>query len=1063
MTIFKRQPGPKQTALGLLAVILSSTITFGFGGTLATTGKKSKPDVDFNRDIRPILSENCYTCHGPDSEKRKAGLRLDKQDIALSELKSGDHAIVPGDPAKSALIARISTSNDDDRMPPLKTGKHLTTTQINLLTKWIAQGAEWKKHWAFIPPERPSLPHVVNSRWPQNAIDTFILARLQRDGLSPSPEADRATLIRRVTFDLTGLPPTPEEVDAFLNDRRPDAYEHLVDRLLGSARYGEHEARYWLDAARYGDTHGLHLDNERSLWPYRDWVIKAFNANKPFDQFTIEQLAGDLLPNRSLEQQVATGFNRCNVSTSEGGAIDEEFYVRYAVDRTETTATVWMGLTAGCAVCHDHKYDPISQKEFYQMYAFFNNVSEKAMDGNALLPPPVLKVPTAEQKARLKEFNDRIGPTEKRMSEEAAKIKYVEPPRSKMSTNATDFVWVEDDFPKGAQGQINGGTAERHWVEQTNVFSGKRALTRTDKGVAQDFFTGASQPLIVGKGDSLFAYVYLDPANPPKAIMLQYHTSEWLHRANWGDEDAIPYGAKGTTQKLLLGALPESGKWVRLEVDASKLGLIPGAKIDGIAFTQFGGTVYWDKAGIVTKTPQEDLSGISMLAWEAQEKAKEPSTLPRDILDTIKLAPKRRTPAQTKAMREYYLANVYEPAKATFAPFLKQIADVKAERDKLDNSVAATMVMQDMEKPRGAFILKRGQYDQRGEPVQPAVPAVLLASPNDAPTNRLEFARWLVNGEHPLTARVTVNRFWQQFFGTGLVKTAADFGMQGEWPSHPELLDWLACEFMDPRSSRREKALISATPNRWDMKALIRLIVTSATYRQDARLTPKLHELDPENRLLARGPRFRLDAEEIRDNALYVSGMLVEKLGGKSVRPYQPEGIWEAVGYTTSNTAKFTQDHGEDLYRRSLYTFWKRTAPPPSLITFDAPSREKYCVRRERTDTPLQALIVMNDPQYVEAARHFGERLMKLGCDVDDRLDFGFRTVTARHPSRTEKAVLESALAKFQAKYQKNPEAAQKLIKVGESPAPKDERPAELAAYTMLASLLLNLDETLNK
>src|SRR5436190_15872875 len=445
MTILKLQPGRKQTVLAVLAVMVSSTIAFGSGGTLGSSSKKPKPDVDFNRDIRPILSENCYTCHGPDSEKRKAGLRLDKQEVALSELKSGDHAIVPGDPGKSALVARITTSDDDDRMPPLKTGKHLTSAQIKLLTKWITEGAEWKKHWSFIPPERPALPQVVNSRWSRNPIDTFILARLEREGLRPSPEADRTTLIRRVTFDLTGLPPTPEEVDAFINNRRPDAYEQLVDRLLASSRYGEHEARYWLDAARYGDTHGLHLDNERSLWPYRDWVIAAFNTNKPFDQFTIEQLAGDQLPNRTQEQQVATGFNRCNVTTSEGGAIDEEFYVRYAVDRTEVASEVWMGLTLGCAVCHDHKFDPISQKEFYQMYAFFNNVNEKAMDGNALLPAPVIKLPTAQQKEKLAQLNERLAPTEQKIREEAATIKYKEPDRKMTggtNTGPADFVWV---------------------------------------------------------------------------------------------------------------------------------------------------------------------------------------------------------------------------------------------------------------------------------------------------------------------------------------------------------------------------------------------------------------------------------------------------------------------------------------------------------------------------------------------------------------------------------------------------------------------------------------------
>jgi mono/diheme cytochrome c family protein len=1019
----------------------------------AATTAKPKSSVDFNRDIRPIFSDNCYACHGPDANKRKAGLRLDQKDGALAELKSGNHAIVPGKPDQSALISRVTTQDGDDRMPPLKTGKNLTSKQVDVLQRWIAEGAEWKKHWSFISPQRPELPAVQNQRWPQNPIDTFILARLEQDRLIPAPEATRTTLIRRVTFDLTGLPPTPEEVDAFLADRSPNAYERLVDRLLASPRYGEHIGRYWLDAARYGDTHGLHLDNERSLWPYREWVINAFNRNEPFDQFTIEQLAGDLLPNRTQEQQVATGFNRCNVTTSEGGAIDEEFYVRYAVDRTEVAAEVWMGLTVGCAVCHDHKFDPISQKEFYQMFAFFNNVSEKAMDGNALLPPPVMKLPTPDQKAKLAKLNDQLAPTEKRIREQATKINYKEPARPESATNATDFVWVEDDFPKGAKAEINAGTATLRWLEETNVYSGKRALARTDKGVAQDFFTGASQLLMVGKGDKLFAYVYLDPADPPKAIMLQYHTSEWLHRANWGDEDAIPYGDKGTSKKLLMGALPAPGQWVRLEIDASKLELSPGAKIDGIAFTQSGGTVHWDHAGILTSTPQEDLAGVSELAWEQQEKAKEPSTLPRDVLDAIKIARGKRTADQKKRVRDYYIAYAYVPTRSTFEPFLKEIADIKKQRDELDNSLPASMVMEELRDPRTAYILKRGEYDKRGDPVERGVLGILPPLAPSQTTNRLDLARWLVSPEHPLTARVTVNRFWQQFFGTGLVKTANDFGSQGEWPSHPELLDWLACEFRDGSSPGRA----------WDTKHIVRLIVTSAAYRQDSRVTPEKYQIDPENRLLARGPRFRLDAEEIRDNALYVSSLLVEKLGGKSVRPYQPEGIWEAVGYTASNTAKFTQDHGEALYRRSLYTFWKRTAPPPSLITFDAPSRERFCVRRERTDTPLQALVTMNDPQYVEAARHFGERIINHTCDVDQRLDFGFRTVTARFPSSAERAILKTALERQVAKFQQDPEAAKKLISVGESPATKNVQPSELAAYTMFASLLLNLDESLNK
>ena len=1028
--------------LGCLLVIWSCA------AVLATDAKRNpNSKVDFNRDIRPILSDNCYACHGPDAGKRKANLRLDLKQGALADL-GGYHAIVPGDPAKSELVARITTTNEDDRMPPLKTGKHLTEAQIDTLKRWIAQGAEWQPHWSFIKPERPPLPEIKNKRWPRNPIDQFILARLEEENLKPSPEADKATLIRRVTFDLTGLPPTPSEVDAFLADKSPDAYERLVNRLLQSPRFGEHEARYWLDAVRYGDTHGLHLDNERSLWPYRDWVVAAFNRNLPFDQFTIEQIAGDLLPEPTREQKIASGYNRCNVSTSEGGAIDDEFYVRYAVDRTETTGVVWMGLTLGCAVCHDHKFDPISQKEFYELYAFFNNFNEKAMDGNALLPPPMLKLPTAEEEAKLAKLNESVAGLEKRIREEAARVEYTEPELEAKPPpeSPADFVWVDDDFPPGAEVKSDG--APLRVVEGEMAYSGTRALARTDKALAQDYFTKASKPLIVGKGDRLFTHVYLDPADLPKAIMLQFHTGEWRHRANWGDEDAIIYGEKGTSQKLLLGALPKAGEWVRLEVEAEKLDLKPGAKIEGIAFTQFGGTVRWDKAGIVTKTEQEDLSGVSQLAWEKQAQAREKRDLPKNIEEALKAEVDKRTDEQTKLLREHYIARVYAPVRATFDPLLKELTATKKEHDEFDKSIPATMVSEEMEKPRGSFILKRGEYDKRGDLVQPGVLAVLPPLHAEGETNRLDFARWLVSPGHPLTARVTVNRFWQQFFGTGLVKTAGDFGAQGEAPSHPDLLDWLAAEFIG---------------SGWDMKHMLHLMVTSATYRQRSTVTDTLLQVDPQNRLLARGPRFRLDAEMIRDQALYTSGLLVEKMGGRGVRPYQPSGIWEAVGYTTSNTAKFEQDHGEALYRRSLYTFWKRTAPPPYLAAFDAPSREKYCTRRERTDTPLQALVTMNDPCYVEAARHLGARMIEHDHRPDARLAFGFRLVTARQPSSHEKTILNEALKKFLARYQGEGEAAKKLTSVGESPVNEKLEASELAAYTMVANLLLNLDETLNK
>lgn len=1044
MTSHKHPTSARPLCLRLCSLVVALILT-GFAARPAAAAK-----VDFNREIRPILSDSCYACHGPDADKRKAGLRFDLKESALAKLKSDSFAIVPGHPEKSTLVERLVTQDEDERMPPLKTGKHLTPAQIDLLRRWISEGAEWQGHWSFSKPERPPLPAVKNPRWAMNPIDRFTLARLEKENLQPAPRANRATLLRRVTFDLTGLPPTPAEVDAFLGDRQPGAYQRVVDRLLASPRYGEHEARYWLDAARYGDTHGLHLDNERSMWPYRDWVVGAFNRNERFDQFTIEQLAGDLLPYATREQKVASGFNRCNVTTSEGGAIDEEFYVRYAVDRTETTGVVWMGLTFGCAVCHDHKFDPISQKEFFQFYAFFNNLNEKAMDGNISLPPPVMKLPTAEQQTKQAQLRDDLASAETQIREAAVKINYTDPEgKSVAATNPpADFVWVEDDFPRGSKAEANGEAGALKWVEGEKVHSGKRAISRKDKGLAQDVFTQASPPLIVGKEDKLFAHVYLDPADPPKAIMLQYHTSEWLHRANWGDEDAIPYGDKGTSKKLLLGALPKAGEWVRLEVDAAKLDLKPGAKVDGLAFTQFGGTVYWDRAGIFTTTPQEDLSSVSQLAWEAQEKAREKKDLPKEVAEALKADAEKRTDAQKQRLREYYLANIYAPARATFAPLLKARNALQKQRDELENSIVATMVSEDREQTREAFLLKRGQYDQPGDPVARAVPAVLPPLPASQTTNRLDFARWLVSPEHPLTARVTVNRFWQQFFGTGIVKTSGDFGAQGEWPSHPELLDWLATEFIG---------------SGWNVKHLLRLIVTSATYRQSSVVTEELLRVDPQNRLLARGPRFRLDAEEIRDNALYVSGLLIEKLGGKGVRPYQPSGIWEAVGYTSSNTAKFEQDHGEALYRRSLYNFWKRTAPPPYLTTFDAPSREKYCTRRERTDTPLQALVTMNDPAYVEAARHLGVRMIQHKKTAKERLAFGFRLLTARQPTSSELSTLQSALEKFEAKYEQDQEAAKKLISVGESPANAKLNPAEQAAYTMIASLLLNLDETLNK
>lgn len=1010
-------------------------------------------DILFNRDIRPILSDNCLPCHGFDSSKRKGGLRLDISEGATVS-REGHQAIKPGDLNASELWRRVNSQDPKVTMPPPDSGKKLKSEQVTLLAKWIEQGATYQKHWAFEPPVRPELPTPRDRDWSLNPIDDFILAKLEAANLKPSPEARKETLVRRVTLDLTGLPPSLDEVTAFLADDQPGAYERLVDRLLQSPRYGENMARYWLDVARYGDTHGLHLDNERSMWPYRDWVVEAFNENLPYDRFTIWQLAGDLLPDPTRAQLIASGFNRCNVSTSEGGAIDEEFQARYAVDRVETTSAAWLGLTMGCAVCHDHKLEPITQKEFYQMFSIFNNISEKAMDGNALLPPPTLSLPSPEQEQKLKDFGARITKIQDQIREEAACLNYIDPATL---TNAPkpepkELIWVDDAFPAKAESGVNGINDGHRWIRagEGPVFAGERAFLSTGKGVHQAFFTESKEPLIVSPGAKLFAYVYLDPMNPPKAVMLQFFTGDWRNRANWGDADAIPFGAKDTYEKVQAGPLPETGRWARLEIEAAKLGLKPGTRITGLAFTQFDGKAYWDKAGIYTSSDPAEDPAYSMLAWfKTEAAAGDKSESPKEIKELLKkdfgsLAEDERT-----QLRDHYLAAVYAAPHSPLATYRAEIEAMRKEREALEKEIPATLISKELEKPRPAWVLIRGEYDKHGEPVGPGVPSVLPPLPESDTTNRLTFARWLTSTNHPLTARVTVNRMWQQFFGVGLVKTTEDFGNRGEWPSHPELLDWLATEFI--RTG-------------WDVKALVKLLVTSAAYRQDSRVTPALYDRDPENRLLARGPRLRLDAEALRDEALFLGGLLNFQTGGRGVRTYQPPGIWEAVGYTTSNTAKYSQDAGNALYRRSLYLFWKRTAPPPSMTTFDSPSREKCTTRRERTNTPLQALLTMNDVQYFEAARHLGYRMLREGGNTDaDRLRYGFRLATARVPDATECSVLNDTLTVAKRRYVENSDAARKVIAVGESPVPADVPAPDLAAYTIVGNLLLNLDEVLTK
>jgi hypothetical protein len=779
---------------------------------VAASQAAEPPAADYNRQIRPILADNCFACHGSDAKQRKKKLRLDTAEGAYAELDSGaGRAVVSGKPEESELIARVTAEEVSQRMPPAKTGKNLSKQQVELLRRWIAEGGKYAEHWAFVKPQRPELPEVKNKDWVRNPIDRFILARLEAEGMRPSPEADKTTLIRRLTLDLTGLPPTIVEVNAFLTDKSADAYEKLVDRLLDSPHYGERMAVEWLDAARFADTHGYHIDSGRNMSRWRRWVIDAFNDNKRFDQFTIEQLAGDLLPDATLEQKVASGFNRNHMINFEGGAIPEEYHNAYVVDRVNTTSTVWMGLTMGCCQCHDHKFDPMTMRDFYSLYAFFNNVPENGLDGSKGNAAPVLRMASEEQQAKLDEL--------------AVEVK-------------------------------------------------------------------------------------------------------------------------------------------RLE-------------------TQKRGPLAPDYA--------------------------------KEVAEGLK-----------KAKKEY---------------------------DELNKSIPDVMVMQEMEKPRETFMLVRGQYDKKGEKVTGDVPKFLPPLPKEGKRDRMALARWLVDPGHPLTARVIVNRYWQMYFGTGIVKTAEDFGTQGEWPTHPELLDYLATEFV---------------ASGWDVKKMQRLIVTSATYRQSSRVTPELRETDPENRWLARAPRLRLQAEFIRDQALAVSGLLNCAIGGASVSPYQPPGLWEELASRLDGanwTAQvYKQSHGKDLYKRTMYTFWKRTSPPPTLVSFDAPDREVCTVRRARTNTPLQALILMNDPTYVEASRKLAERVMKEGGKTTaERLTFAFRTVLTRTPSEAELRLLRKMFEEQLGVYQKDNKAAVKLLKVGESPRDEELEVAELAAWTMIASALLNLDETVTR
>jgi hypothetical protein len=1027
--------------------------------------------LEFNRDIRPILAENCFACHGPDKNTRKAELRLDQREVALAK-----DAIVPGHPEKSEMIDRIFSTEPSEQMPPPRSTRKLTAAQKEMLKRWVAEGAEYQPHWSYITPKRAEPPAVKNAGWVRNPIDRFILAELEKHGLKPAPEADRRTLARRLSLDLTGLPPTPAAVEAFVRDTSPEAYERYVDELLKSAHWGEHRGRFWLDAARYADTHGIHFDNYREMWTFRDWVIKAFNRNQPFDHFTIEQLAGDLLPNRTLDQVVASGFNRCNITSNEGGLIPEEYLVLYTRDRTETTAKVWLGTTAGCAVCHDHKFDPLLQREFYQLASFFNNTTQGAMDGNIKDTPPILFVPRSVDRGRWDALAKELADARKQA--EARKV----------AARAEYDKWLATGGAEQIASYVPGDGL--HFQARLSEGDGKiihlsvdgrprdvpvpSALAWDAGHVAARAYKSQPGPVVEisdagdfekDKGFSYGAWVKLTRKVASGAVFARMDDQHdfrgwdlWIQNDQVGTH--IIHKWPTDALKVVSRTPLPVGQWSHVFVTYDGSGQLAGLKVfingvpqaTNVEASSLRSTI---RTPVPLKIAQRHntsrLNDILIQDMRLYGRALSMAEVER-LARTTRAAwlaarpADQRTPGEKDELFGWWLASLDKAWQVV----QEKVRSVQQAEAAIKSRGTIAHVMQERTQMPTAFVLFRGDYDKRRESVKPATPRFLPPFPADLPKNRLGLARWLVRPENPLTARVTVNRFWQEVFGAGIVRTCGDFGVSGELPTHPELLDWLAVEF-------RETG--------WDVKKLFKLMVTSATYRQAALTTAEKRDKDPQNRLLARGPRFRLDAEAIRDYALAASGLLVSEIGGPSVKPYQPDGVWEAVAMIGSNTRDYKRDSGLNLYRRSLYTFWKRSAPPASMEIFNAPSRENCAVQRERTNTPLQALVTLNDPQFVEAARFLAQAALK--ATVKDGppkgIDFMARRLLARPLTTDETNVVKASLNDLLAFYKGHPGDAKKLIAVGESKADASLDPATLAAWTMLANELMNLDEVLTK
>lgn len=1062
-----------------------------FSGVVAAEPAAER--LQFNRDVRPILSEACFACHGPDAAQREADLRLDLAESAQS-IQRDRPAIVAGKPEESELVRRIDAEDPDERMPPPHSKKELTALQKTTLRRWIEQGAEYEPHWSLNAPVWPEAPSsrqpsvrevesgireanansddralVDQSPIKQNPIDAFVSSRLQAEGLTMSPPADRSILVRRLSFDLTGLPPSLDELDAALADSSADWYETLVERLLDSPHYGERMAMDWLDAARYADTHGFHLDSARDMWRWRDWVIDAFNGNMPFDRFTIEQLAGDLLPNATIDQIIATGFNRNHPINYEGGAIPEEYHVAYVVDRVSTTGAVWMGLTLGCAQCHDHKFDPITQREFYQLYAYFNNLAENGIDGTAGNAVPYIKAPRKEQQQALEELARRRSAIRRRM-DERRKAVLAESPNWEQQLRRQHYPSPDPlgqlahyGFNEQSGHQVADATGQQQparLIDNVVAVEGKvgGALKFDGSGYVD---CGPILPLDRDDKFSLGAWVLTD-SKSPGAILARTESESHLR----GYDLIVDQG------RVFFQLVSQGDSWLRVSTkQAFTLGqwhhviatYDGSSRAQGIKIYINGVSqeldVYWDLLGgsIRTSKPFQIGARAGGLKFEGlldevhiyrrQLGSVEVAILAgkdevRSILDMPAI---ERTASQIKTIQDRFLL----ATDGSYQSLARDLDELDWQVAEIEKLAPTTMVMREMPNPRETYLLERGQYDQPGDKVSAGVPKALPPLPPGAPNNRLGLAQWLVHPSHPLTARVAVNRIWQSFFGTGLVKTAEDFGSQGEPPSHPELLDWLAKEFI--RSG-------------WNVKSLQRLIVTSATYRQSSKVPAKLLAADPENRLLARGSRFRLPAEMIRDNALCISDLLVPEIGGPSVMPYESPGLWDELAYGGGFSAqRYQQGSGEDLYRRSIYTFWKRTVPPAALNTLDAPDREACVVRRSRTNTPLQALVLLNDPTYVEASRRLAELMMASSSDDSQRIAFAFRKATARIPTEVEIEILHKLYNQRLAAFQQDGAAALAVLHVGQAERNEELNSAELAAWTTVASAILNLDETITR